>query len=102
MDARVEGLTVATLARALDLAVLRHQVIASNIANAALPGHAARRVDFAGEVVIQRDAAGLPAGVQVEAQLTALAHNQLHYQVLVKALTRHLSILSSAVNDGKR
>ena len=40
--------------------------------------------------------------VRLDSEVAAMAQNGTHYQTLMKALNRHLSVLASAVNDGKR
>lgn len=112
----IEALTLPALSTAMDAAVIRQQVIANNIANANTEGFRPQRVSFA----MALDAAGAAEGSQVSARLepqvsltsdgavrldsevAAMAQNGAHYQALLKALNRHLSVLASAVSDGKR
>ena len=112
----IEALTLPALSTAMDAALIRQQVIANNIANANTPGFQAQRVSF--DVALDAAAAdGSPElGVQLQPQVSlsvdgavrldsevaAMAQNGAHYQTLMKALNRHLSVLASAVNDGKR
>ena len=120
----VEAITTASLSLALDAATLRHQVIAANIANAGSAGFAPRRASFEAHLADnQRGAPGVtrplapelqvriepdltpggqPRVVQVDAEVAALAENNLHYQALLRGLSRHLGILASAVTEGKR
>jgi flagellar basal-body rod protein FlgB len=118
--ASVESLTTQALTLALDAASLRHQVIAANIANANTPGHVPQRASFealveagargaAGPAAELRahlepdpGARGLAPGAAVDAEVAALARNTLHQQVLLRALQRHLEMLSSAVGEGRR
>lgn len=127
MADNIEALTTATLALALDAASLRQQAIAANIANHASQGYVPHKLDFAGQMEELRrsiaskgsvdaaalssvrlqlepalDASGQPARVQLDAEVAEMAQNATHYQVLARALSRHLAILASAVNDGKR
>lgn len=89
--------------------------IGNNIANASTPGFHAQRVSF--EVVMDAAAGdGSPltarlepqvglsvdGAVRLDSEVAAMAQNGAHYQALLKALNRHLSVLTSAVNDGKR
>lgn len=112
----IEAVTLPALSAALDAAVMRQQVIANNIANANTEGFQAQRISFS----MALDAAG-PAGgasltprlepqvslsadgaVRLDSEVAAMAQNGAHYQALLKAMNRHLSVLASAVTDGKR
>lgn len=125
-----EAVTRHALALALDAATLRHQVIAGNIAHASTEGYAARQADFdtylqeARQVLQERgrlDAPtvralaaasvpvglrqgpdGQPATVRLDEEVADMAQNAVHYQALVRALSRHLSIVALAATDGKR
>lgn len=112
----IEAVTLPALSTALDAAVIRQQVIANNIANANTEGFRAQRVSFN----MALDAAGSAAGsnltarlepkvslsadgaVRLDSEMAAMAQNGAHYQALLKAMNRHLSVLASAVSDGKR
>lgn len=112
----IEALTLPALSTAMDAAMIRQQVIANNIANASTPGFQAQRVSF--ELAFDAAAAGQPVpvtahlepqvslsvdgAVRLDAEVAAMAQNGAHYQTLLKALNRHLSVLASAVSDGKR
>lgn len=130
MPEGTEAITRSALALALDAATLRHQVIANNIANANTEGFAARKVDFAAYLqearqVLQQtgqlDAISLrslaagraavelrlgpdgkPAPVRLDEEMADMAQNAVHYQALVRALSRQLSIVALAAADGKR
>jgi flagellar basal-body rod protein FlgB len=118
-----EAVTTALLKLALDGAALRHQAIAANIANATTPGYQPVRVSFESQLeqLRQRLDAGEPlqragadAAPQVEAmgeagdrvaidlQAAELAQNVVHYQALVRGLNKRMSILATAINEGKR
>lgn len=116
----IESVTTAALTAALDAASLRQQVLATNIANAGVPGRAAERVRFeaawaeardgasapgvalAGRTEPLLDAQGRPAAVQLDREVAALAENTLHHQALVRGLNRHLGLLATAASEGKR
>lgn len=116
----IEAVTTASLSLAMDAATLRHQVIAANIANASSVGYVPQQVSFEAQVeqALRGDSVGTPAlqmrvepqsapnggpaVVHVDTEVAAMAENNLHYQALVRGLNRHLSILSSAVTEGKR
>lgn len=111
--ASTESATTRRLLLALDAASLRHRVIESNIANVNTPGHVARRVDFDGlmaagdsalgaHLTIAPDRDGLPAGVNLDVEVAAMAQNTLHQQALLRALQRHLGLLSLAATEGRR
>jgi flagellar basal-body rod protein FlgB len=123
----ISNITTAALGLALDAASLRQQAIAANIANHATEGYVPQQVDFAAQMEEARrtldskgsldaaslanvkarlqpmlDAQGLPAKVRIDEQVADLAQNAAHFQALAKGLSRHYSILSTAVMDGKR
>lgn len=126
----IEGITTAALSLALNAASLRHQAIATNIANASAEGYVSQRVNFDAYVQDARhalsergrldgqtllnmadskltmepvlDGGGVPAKVQLDAEIAGMAQNTVHYQALLKGLSRHLSVLYSAASDGKR
>lgn len=127
MTEGLEALTTATLGLALDAASLRQRAIAANIANHATQGYVPLMVDFESQMEDARrsleatgsvdaaalsgvrlemqpalDAAGQPRKVQLDAQVADMAQNAVQFQALTRALSRHFSILSSAVSDGKR
>lgn len=118
MSQGLEAVTTASLSLALDAATLRQQVIATNIANASSAGYVPMRASFAAQVEDglrggalpalqvridpERSINGGPAVVHIDTEVAALAENNLHYQALVRGLNRHLSILASAVSEGKR
>lgn len=127
MNQGIENITTAALSLALDAASLRHQAIATNMANANTPGYAPLRVSFEDQLVDARRAlegggrldatslagvqpalqhatgtAGMPAKLLLDVEAANLAQNSVHFQALLKGLSRHYQILSSAVSDGKR
>jgi flagellar basal-body rod protein FlgB len=127
MSDPIQSITTAALSLALDAASLRHQAIAANIANHATEGYVPQKLDFEAQMQEARrtidskgtlDAASLasvklqlqpmltadgqPAKVQIDDQMADMAQNAVQYQALAKGLARHFSILSAAVNDGKR
>lgn len=117
MPQSIEAVTTASLSLALDAAALRQQVIAANIANANVPGYTAKTVSFDSvmgnivdgtqgaaldaHVVPRLGADGTPHAVQIDGEMAELSLNQLQYQTLVAGLNKHLSVLSSAIADGK-
>lgn len=127
MSEGLEGITAAALVRGMDAAVLRQQAIATNIANANTEGYVPRRLGFEAQLEEARrglrergsldafalagiafrlepvlDADGAPAAVKLDEEVAALAQNAVHYQALVKGLSHHMDILSSAVSDGRK
>lgn len=127
MFGQTEALTLDLARLALDAASLRHQAIANNIANANTAGYAPARVNFEQQMdvvraalrqgdqvttdmlsgirpFIKRDAA-LPDADRtalLDMEIANLAQNTVQYEALLKALGKHMSILSSAVMEGKR
>ncbi|QHI99169.1 flagellar basal body protein [Xylophilus rhododendri] len=128
MNEAIASLDTRLAVLALDAAELRQQAIAANIANAGTPGYRPLAVSFedqlgnglqAGRDTGAADLAGiaprlvpaLPAGiaglagavpVQLDREAAALAQNAVHYQALVKALSHHYALLSTAVGDGRK
>ena len=129
MTEGMEAVTTAALSLALDAATLRQQAIAANIANANTAGYKPVRVNFEAQLDDARlalqsegrlDAAslagvsprleidrsygaqGLSPKVMIDVEVARLAQNAVQYQALVKGLSRHFSILSMAVSDGKK
>lgn len=116
----IERLTLPALSAAMDAALIRQQVIANNIANASTAGFVAQRVRF--DVGFTTDAAAgdtassaplsaelqpqaslsIDGAVRLDSEVAAMAQNGAHYQTLLRALNRHLSVLTSAVSEGKR
>ena len=120
--------TSALLLKALDAATLRHQAIASNIANANSVDYKPLSVNFEQQLGFARaalesgqpsltlaDVAGLratleegaapapgTASVMVDMEMVKLAQNTLQYQALIKGLTHRGGLISIAVNEGKR
>jgi len=119
MSFGIEGTTAKVVTLALDAASLRQQAIAANIASANTPGYRPVRVSFE-EQLSALDAASLenvrptiepeplaadPANgsaVALDQEVAKLSANTLHYQVLLRGLSRQLSILGAAINEGKR
>ena len=86
---------------ALSVSNLRHQVIASNIANRDTQDYQrlALQFDRAMSAVVTIDATTEP--VSLEQDLAALSSNAAHYAALARALSRYFSIVN-AIADGSR
>lgn len=122
MPQPVASTTVASLALALDASSRRHEAIATNIANANTEGYVPVRLSFEAAMAQARAGASGAAAdawdsfsaggdaqpvigggaVQLDAEVAQLSQNAVHFQALVRGLSRHFSILSSAVSDGKK
>jgi flagellar basal-body rod protein FlgB len=63
---------------------------------------AASLAEAAIEVEDLLDANGAPRLLQPDEQVTQIAANAVHHQVLLQGLSRHLGLLSLAVSDGRR
>lgn len=116
----IEHATVGLVSLALDAAVMRQQAIAQNIANVNTPGYRALGVSFEGRLAEARGALaqGRPPAslgefrpvfelapadpVSLDTQMAALSENTLHHQALLKALGKHMALMSVAINEGKR
>ena len=129
MQGGIEELTVPALSLALDAAVMRQQVHASNIANVHTVGYVPQRLTFEAEMTrawqsrgtspdstpkpgnllalhVRAEVAGHSGTaadpIHLDREVAAQAQNSMHYQVLLRGLNRHLSVLTSAVTEGKR
>ena len=123
MISTIDNGTVALLSLALDAAAMRQQAIAQNIANANTPGYARVNVSFEARLAALRDADGgvaapsladlsnyrpvldylAPgASVAVDQEMAALSENVVHHHALIKAVSKHYALISSAINEGKR
>jgi flagellar basal-body rod protein FlgB len=122
----IDNPTVNLIGLALDATVLRQQAIAHNIANANTPGYRPVAVNFGTHMEEARQALdanrNLPAstladlrpvielqppemsgnGVALDMEVARLSDNVLQHQILLKALNRHFSIMSTAISEGKR
>lgn len=116
----IDPATLRLVIRALDAGALRHQAIAQNIANANVAGAKAARVQFEellgdipADLAVGRafKAEDVPAPqvtmttgspIALDDEMAALSSNSLHYQALVRALSRQLGVLSAAVQEGRR
>lgn len=111
---KIEPSYLPMVSAALDAMELRHRVIATNIANADAVGYVKQTVSFqaqmdaglgrpaAAEVVPARGPAGEALPIRLDQEAAEMAANSLQYQALLKALSRHYSVLQTAVSDGKR
>ena len=122
-----EAITTDLVKLALDAASMRHLAIAHNLANVNTPGFAPARVDFENQLDAARAAlrggqpleASMLAGVRpvgtrapvlegsdrtamLDMEVAAMAQNTVHYESLLKALGKQMSILASAISEGKR
>lgn len=122
MGNSTEAVTSAVMKLALDGAALRHQALASNIANAQTPGYSPLRTSFEQEVARARDRLRDGEGVQsvvadaapaleaeegaapapLDMQVADLAQNVVQYQALLRGWSKRMAILSAAINEGKR
>jgi flagellar basal-body rod protein FlgB len=120
-----EAVTVDLVRLALDAASMRQQAIANNIANANTAGYVPARVSFESQLdavrrtlqqndrlsadmlygirpVIEREQAAGTQGVAIDMEAVKMTENATHYQALLKALSKHFSIMGTAINNGKR
>jgi len=120
------GVTAAAVNLALDAAVVRHQVIANNVANVESPGFSPARLDFQRELAtasatldlgddrvlaghLDRMAGWLASpgaihrsdteAVELDREMVDLADNSIRYQALVAGLSKHMAIVRSAIED---
>ena len=122
-----EAITVDLVKMALDAASLRHMTIANNIANANTMGYAPASVNFEQQMDVLRTALGsgdplqsnMLSGIQpviergepladtdrtalLDTEMAKLAQNTVQYEALLKALGKHMSLIGSAISEGKR
>jgi flagellar basal-body rod protein FlgB len=127
MFGQTEAVTVDMVRMALDATSLRHQAIANNIANVNTAGYSPASVSFEQQMdsvraalsqgddvtpamlsgvrpVIQRAAplADADRTALLDTEVANMAQNTVQYEALLKALTKHMSILGSAIAEGKR
>ncbi|MFZ6659026.1 flagellar basal body rod protein FlgB [Undibacterium sp. TJN19] len=127
MFGQAEAVTMDMLKVALDAASLRHQAIANNIANVDTAGYRPASVNFEQQMDAIRSTLAQGRAVQPEmlrgilpvieraspvtdfdrtalldTEVSNMAQNTVQYEALLKAMGKHMSILSSAVAEGKR
>ena len=118
--------TFDALGKSLDMHLLRHEVIADNIANAETPGFKARRVDFENELsrAVEatdggasgtRDIASVSANifedeksekgqdlntVDMDREMSAMTKNDIQYSALAQAVSKKFALLRYAISEG--
>lgn len=124
MTSIIDSSTVGLVSLALDAAVMRQQAIAQNIANANTPGYQRVGVSFENRLSELKNAVlqghALPSGglaayrpsltveddagepVQLDMEVAALSDNVLHHQALLKVLNKHMALIDTAINEGKK
>ena len=117
--------TIDTLSKSLDLHLMRHSIIADNIANAETPNFKARRVDFENE--LQRAVASQETGlagrniasvepiiyedaqsemgqdlntVDMDREMAAMTKNDIQYSALTQAVSRKFALLKYVISEG--
>ncbi len=123
------GVTAQMARLALDASVMRHQAIAQNIANANTPGYRPVRVNFEQQLSMMRtellersndavmstqlktvqpqfehEQAGVQADprAMLDVEMVKLAQNVVHYQAILKGMSKYMAPISLAINDGRR
>lgn len=126
MVASIGGVTPKIVEFALDGLSLRHNAIASNIANAGVIGYRPMQVSFEGKIAdilasdshtgstVDADLSALEpqvsfapanatfASTSFETNMVMLNQNALQYQTLVKGLGTYISAIAEAIKEGKR
>jgi flagellar basal-body rod protein FlgB len=127
MFGQTEAITVEVIKMALDTASMRHQAISNNIANINTAGYRPVSVEFEQQLSAARAALrqgeeiqpSMLSGIRpvvargaiasdadrtatLDSEVADMAQNTVHYEALIKALSKHFSILSSAIAEGKR
>lgn len=124
------GATAQLVKLALDAAAMRHEVIATNIANVGSPNYVPLSVKFEEELASARDAllAADPerresvqlatmrpyieenqhvnsygdTKIMLDLEMVRLAQNVVHYQALIDGLGKKMSIIKMAINEGNQ
>ncbi len=125
----IGGATSRLVSLALDVASLRQQVIAHNIANANTPGYSPQRVSFE-QWLDQAEIANLESSreagllqtledldqrlgqgelieatgdeaVALDMEMVKLTENVLRYRALLEGLAKHGSLVKMAINEGR-
>ena len=124
MVSALDGITTKIVGFALDGLSLRHEAIASNIANNGTLGYRPTQVDFEGQLARLAEhlsvsditpssdisfepqiSLGAPIGSDItllERNLVMLNQNTLQYQALIKGLATYTSTIAEAIKEGKR
>lgn len=128
MIQKTEAVTTAMLKLALDAASMNHQAIANNIANVNTQGYAPVRVNFEEQLETIRQTLeyggkvkpDMLSGIQpvmvrdpmlvgdgdrttsLDMETAKLAENTVHYEALLKVVGMRMSMVNSAINEGKR
>jgi len=121
MDHSVHTITTAVLQLALDAASLRQAAHGQNIANAGTAGYQPVQVDFesrleAARLSLARDGrvapdtlasatprlAMLDRPIEFDSEALRLAQNAVHFQALLRGVSKHLALLGLAAADGRR
>jgi flagellar basal-body rod protein FlgB len=127
MPVQIEAVTTAALSAALDASGRRHAALAANIANASTEGYAPVRLSFdahldeaqamlrekgmldmasaeslRGQTEPLLEAAVQPGAVRIDAEMSELASNAVHFQALTQGLSRHLGLIAMAAADGRK
>lgn len=127
----IGGITSAVVGAALDAALLRHEIIANNIANVDTPGYRARRVNFEDHLrgFVQQGAMGPRDSilleqrldwvrdlmdspdsmivtedqtVELDREIVQLTENTLRYRALIEAASKRGDLLRMAVKEGRQ
>lgn len=127
----IGGVTSALVGAALDAALLRHELIANNIANVDTPGYQARRLNFEEQLrgFVQQGAMNgsdnlllaerinwvrdVMRGneamvvtqnqtVELDREMVHLTENTLRYQALLQASSKRGELIRMAVKEGRQ
>jgi len=125
VESILDGITSALVTKSLDMSVMRHKVIAQNIANVNTVGYEPLKADFSFhlselEKIVDADngeknatdvrAVDLSNAVAVDStldkvmidqQMSKLAQNTVNYQALLTAKGKLGSLLSMAIKGGR-
>lgn len=125
MPAILDTTTISLLGKALDAATMRQQAAAHNIANVNTPGFRRIAVSFEQQVsalthrspgtaptltslagvhpqFVAADPIGADSAVALDQEVAQLAEITVQHQALLKAVNNQLTLLSTAINEGKR
>lgn len=125
----LNGVTMQLVGMALDASQLRQEAIATNIANANSVGYTPLRVSFEDQLAMLKkslmdtsqddsssialqnirpkletmDETGSAANtkVEIDQEIARMTQNVVQYEALLEGLTKKISILQMAINEGK-
>lgn len=110
---RLWGAHTRNLERSLDRTSQRHGLLSDNLANANVPGHRRRDVDFGIELETatrtmdtrsrraQRGTVRAEGGVDLEREVVAIGETELRYHYLATMASQYFAGLRNVIREGR-